>query len=431
MHIIGCVAERHYAYVPMDAWVAQAVIHDVDALEALKIQPGELTMQTQTVPAEPVKALPIDMSSVVTHDTQGVIVQDGGLLPLGVHFGLPEKIYHADPGLGSTNLKDLHKHPLEYWFKSAMNPNRPADNDTPDKQKGRAFHKYMLEGPDAYKKSYLRAPQIEDYTPRPLRTSEDVVEYCKANGLPHTFKTKAEGIKRVKDHSKETLIWDEHLALIAEMAQRNGMEILKADVYDEIVRAAAIITQNPNLANAFKGGAPEVSVIWIDEYGIRCKCRLDLLKPRTIVDLKKITNVRGVPMDIALMLYIGTYRLDMQVQHYFEGYAALYQAAQEGRVYGTCPLPEGWQQRIAEPEEMTFTLVFHQMDGAPISVGRTIARDSSILLRAARDNAEAKRRYLENKERFGSEQWICEEPLYELQDTDIPGYLRERAEEVV
>jgi hypothetical protein len=428
MHVIGCVASGHYAYVPMDSWIAQAVIHDVDAL--LKIQPGEPTMLPHAIPAEPVTTIPIDMSSVVTHDTQGVIVQDGGLLPLGVHFGLPEKIYHADPGLGSTDLKNLYKHPLEFYH-NKLSPDRPADNDTPDKQKGRAFHKITLEGLEPFKKSYLRAPQIEDYSPRPLRTSEDIVEYCKANGLPHTFKVKAEGIKRVKDHSSEILIWDEHLKLIEEMAQRNGMEILKADVYDEVVRAATVVTMNPNLANAFKGGAPEVSVIWVDEYGIRCKCRLDLLKPRTIVDLKKITNVRGVPMDIALMLYIGTYRLDMQVQHYFEGYAALYQAAQEGRVYGTCPLPEGWQQRIAEPEAMTFTLVFHQMDGAPISVGRTITPDSSILLRAARDNAEAKRRYIENKDRFGDGQWLCEEPLYQLEDKDIPGYLRERAEELV
>ena len=50
------------------------------------------------------------------------------------------------------------------------------------------------------------------------------------------------------------------------------------------------ITLNPHLARAFQGGIPEVSVFWIDEHRIACKCRLDWLKPRTIVDIKKTTS---------------------------------------------------------------------------------------------------------------------------------------------
>lgn len=384
----------------------------------------------QLASTDPVKILPIDMSSVVTHDVHGVIVQDGGLLPLGVHFALPEKIYHADPGLGSTDLKNLHKHPLEFYH-NKLSPDRPVDNDTPDKQKGRAFHKLMLEGPDAFKKAFLRAPQIEDWTPRPLVTMDDMANFLKEAGKPHTAKSKAEMIKKVKEVSSETLIWDEHVAMIQAMADGAGQEILKPAVYDEIVRAATVVTRNPHLANAFKGGAPEVSVIWVDEYGIRCKARIDSLKPRTMVDLKKITNVKGVPLNTSLMFYIGQYRLDVQVEHYFDAYAALYQAAQEGRIYGNCPLQEGWQTRITDPEDMTFTLIFHQMDGAPISVGRTIRQDSPILARARRDNAEAKRRYLDYTDRFGTGQWICEDELHELEEADIPGYLRERAVEVV
>jgi hypothetical protein len=67
-----------------------------------------------------------------------------------------------------------------------------------------------------------------------------------------------------------------------------GLEVLKPDAMREVRQAAASITLNPHLRRAFQGGIPEVSVFWVDEYGIACKCRLDWLKPRTIVDIRSV-----------------------------------------------------------------------------------------------------------------------------------------------
>src|SRR5262245_29067159 len=63
----------------------------------------------------------------------------------GVYFGLPAAEYHADPSLGSTDLKRLLQAPAVYWWHSHMNPDRPPSPDSPAKQKGRALHKLVLE----------------------------------------------------------------------------------------------------------------------------------------------------------------------------------------------------------------------------------------------------------------------------------------------
>src|SRR5204862_7324383 len=64
----------------------------------------------------------------------------------GVYFNLPMTDYHADPSLGSTDLKALLVHPACYWQRSHMNPDRRDDGDSPAKKIGRALHALVLEG---------------------------------------------------------------------------------------------------------------------------------------------------------------------------------------------------------------------------------------------------------------------------------------------
>ena len=44
----------------------------------------------------------------------------------GVYFNLPAADYHADPSLGSSDLKRLLQAPAVYWWHSHMNPERPT-----------------------------------------------------------------------------------------------------------------------------------------------------------------------------------------------------------------------------------------------------------------------------------------------------------------
>lgn len=389
-------------------------------------------MQPHAIPAEPVKAIPIDMSSVVTHDVHGVVIREGGLLLPGIYFGLSSEQYHADPALGSTNLKDLLRHHMEYYHNSPLNPNR-VDTDSLARMKGRALHTLSLEGREVYDKRYAIPPRIEDWAvdgKRPLQTVEDLAGVLKKLGLPHTGK-KADLVKRVLEAEPDQIIWDNVIETFNAMVARDGKEVLKPEIHDEVVRAAASITSNPHLVNVFRGGVAEVSVIWIDEHGLRCKCRFDMLKPRAIIDLKKVSNSRGLPFDMACGQAIGNYRYDIQASHYYDGYRALYSHAREGRIFGDCPLPDGWQNRMAMPHDMIFIWIFHQMEGAAISIGRSITPDSPLLMRAERDKGTAKRTFIECRDRFGEDPWISDDPVLELASENVSGWMREYAEEYV
>jgi PDDEXK-like domain of unknown function (DUF3799)/SAP domain len=345
----------------------------------------------------------------------------------GVYFGLSSAAYHADPSLGSSDLKRLIQAPAVYWFHSHMNPDRPLSPDSPAKQKGRALHKLVLEGEQAFAHAFVEEPQPSGH-PGSLITHDDLKAKCRELGEPVSG-TKAELAKRIKAKDGNAIIFDDVLSLFRVMVERDGLEVLKPDAMREVRQAAASITLNPHLARAFQGGIPEVSVFWVDEYGIPCKCRLDFLKPRTIVDIKKCANVRERPFNTAVMMSIAEYRYDISARHYLDGYAYLYEFAAEGRVFGDCPLKPGWGERIMPPEEMRWTWVFHQTEGAPVTKGLELMPDSPALNRAGREIIQAKQAYRTALEKFGTGQWVSDAPIAALADTDLPVWMREAVEE--
>lgn len=348
--------------------------------------------------------------------------------PPGIYFGLPSAEYHADPSLGSSDIKRLLRSPSDYWWESHLNPDRPADRDTPAKQKGRALHKLVLEGEAAFTKAFAEEPSPGGY-PGALVTLEDLKAKCRELGEPVSG-SKAEISKRISAKDREVIIFDEILSTFRTVVERDGLKVLKPDAMREVRQAAASISLNPHLRRAFQGGVPEVSVFWTDATGIACKCRLDWLKPRTIVDIKKCANIGERPFDVAVMLAIATYRYDVSAKHYLDGYAYLHRFAAEGRVFGNCPLKPGWGERIMPPDQMRWTWVFHQTEGAPVTKGIELLPGSSALNRACREIVQAKQVYRQCLERFGTSQWVSDAPILPLADTDLPGWLRETVEDL-
>jgi hypothetical protein len=308
-----------------------------------------------------------------------------------------------------------------------MNPERQPTPDSPAKQKGRALHKLVLEGPEAFERSYCSEPKPDAY-PGSLVTLDDLKAKCRTLGEAVSG-TKAELGKRIKSKDTKAIIFDDIIATFRAMAERDGIEILKPDAMAEVRQAAASIALNPHLARAFQGGIPEVSVFWVDDHGIACKCRLDWLKPRTIVDLKKCANARERPFDVAVMLAIAEYRYDISARHYLDGYTYLYQFAAEGRVFGECPLKPGWHTRIMPPEDMRWTWVFHQTEGPPVTKGLELLPGSTALHRAAREIVQAKQTYHVCLDKFGTMQWVSDAPIETIDDTDLPMWMREVVEE--
>jgi hypothetical protein len=124
----------------------------------------------------------------------------------GIYFGLPAAEYHTDPSLGGSDLKRLLQAAAVYWWHSHMNPERPPTPDSPAKQKGRALHKLVLEGPEAFKAAFVSEPQPEAH-PGALVTLEDLKTRCRELGEPVSG-TKAELTKRIKAKDPKAIIFD-------------------------------------------------------------------------------------------------------------------------------------------------------------------------------------------------------------------------------
>lgn len=343
----------------------------------------------------------------------------------GVYFELPALDYHADPSLGSSDIKRLLQAPPVYWFHSWMNPARPAAPDTAAKLKGRALHKLVLEGEKGFAQAFAVTPSREDH-PDALVTLDDLKAKLRTLGEP-TSGNKDRLTKRIRLKLPDVVVFDDVLKIFRAVVERDKLEVITKDAAREVRKAAAAIASNPHLARAFTGGVPEVSVFW-EEDGVPLKARLDYLKPRCIIDLKGFSNQRERPVDVAIRLAIAEYRYDIQARHYCDAYAALYSLAAQGCIFGDCPLNKGWHRRIVEPAHMRWTWVFHQTDGAPVSKGRELSPSSPVLNKAAREIAQAKASYRACVTQFGTNPWADLEPVREFSEDELVSWLVEGTE---
>lgn len=341
----------------------------------------------------------------------------------GIYLDLDEKSYHADEALGSTMLKRLLISGPDFWWDSAYNPHRPPEKEKDHLTFGKAVHAMVLEGPEAFRARYMRAPDPEGL----LKTDEDVkrwlderAEELDRRGIKKLPTTKAGKVALALEIDPTVRIED---AIKAE-AKARGLFVLPVDAHDRVVVASAMLAENPSFAEAFQNGYPEVSVFWDKDMGdgqppIRCKCRFDWLKIRANADIKTITNVMDRPFRDACRRAITTYRYDISAAHYLDGRAAMAGLIAEGKIIGEHDAD--WFARLAAEENFAMSFVFFQSSGAPISWGTTISRANPIVDLARGDIAKAIETFREFMASYGPDRpWFLTEPLAELDINDLP-----------
>lgn len=297
----------------------------------------------------------------------------------GIYFGLNEDTYHADPALGSTDLKRLLASGPDYYWHSRMNPLRPKDTVTPARLFGRAVHKIVLEGRESFEALYVRRP-------------DDLARL--------TAKERA-------------------------VLAPNGQDVLDGEDYDRILVAGALITKNPDLATAFSGGMPEASVFWTetnsDGFTYRLKSRFDYLKVRGIGDLKSIRNTRGIEFPAACRRAIADWRYDVQACHYLRARTLIAAMVAAGRLFGDHD--PAFMQAVAASEEHAFQFVFFQATDAPITWSTAISHGNPMLEYAGADIARALLTYRRFMDAFGPDQmWVLQEPVNELDVGEMPAW---------
>lgn len=162
----------------------------------------------------------------------------------GIYFGLSEEEYFAENRIGSTLLRTLIDSPAKFWFESYLNPLKKEKNKK-CLNEGKIFHKILLEGEKAL-------------------TADFAI-------IPSYMHTASNQFKAWKNQQIRPIIKEE-------------------DVKDARRVLSYLTRPGDVLTNFFKGGYPEVSILWTDDRGFKRSARIDYLKIGQLIDVKSFEN---------------------------------------------------------------------------------------------------------------------------------------------
>ncbi len=345
--------------------------------------------------------------------------------PPGVYFGMPEDQYHSDPSFSASVAKSMLVSPLTAWCEH-YDPEREEDSDTPARIKGKAAHKAILEGMDAFEAAYAVRPDPDEY-PNHARGGPAIKALCKQLGVS-AGGTIAEMCARIREIDASVPLWPEVEAEFEENVR--GRIIIPADVGEYARRTSQLARANPSIAKAVTGGYPEVSIFW-QEDGMPWKCRIDYLKTRAAVDLKTFTNMNNKPLDVAIAHAVAQHRYHVQAAIYLRGLRAAKDLPFNQTKPNQAP-PVEWAEGFFATKEHAFIFLFVESGRIPNVALREFrernADGQETLAHQAGAAAvdQAARLWLDCINRFGlSEPWVFDEPLRAFEDAEFPLYMTE------
>lgn len=168
----------------------------------------------------------------------------------GVYEGISFADYLGIDAINKSSLDWMRYSPKHYWA-NVLDPNRIKEEPTPAMRLGSAIHAAILE-PAEFEKRYAKAPDGID--------------------------------RRTKDGK---IAWEAFKIANAKK------EILDVESFDQCLEIAKAARKNLVTEMLLEEGAPEVTVVWIDEITkLKCKARLDWLS-HCILDIKSTDSARS------------------------------------------------------------------------------------------------------------------------------------------
>lgn len=330
----------------------------------------------------------------------------------GVYFGLADETYHQLPYLSATGIKRILISDMDFWSFSWMNPLKPERNSEA-MTVGKAYHKRILEGYDAYLDAYC-----PEFDPSPYRSALETNDQIKA-----ILKMKGQPVGGNKPELKERLrrVMPD-VQFIDEVRQNwleneaNGRIPLNRRLMAKIEISAAMIEKHPELSKCFSGGMPEVTIIW-EEDGVRFKARLDYLKFKAIVDYKTFGNMMEKPIDQAIYYAMASRKYHIQAAMYMKAMEQAVQFIRRGQVHGFAP--KEFLSRVCQVDQHDFYFVFQQTGPSPVARGKKFPRAQmyGCGLAAIED---ATKRYKKALRTFGTDTWVDMTPIDEFEDERFP-----------
>lgn len=271
--------------------------------------------------------------------TEGLIAKmDAVRLPLGVHFGLSEEKYHADPALGSTSIRDLAVAPVK-WQYGRMRPRQRVETEA--MTFGKALHCRVLEGKQEFDRRYAKPPTPGDY-PDALSTTDSIKDFLRQHGQKLTG-NKPDLIARAKEIEECPPFFDD--ILNAWKDEHPNHQEITADQAQQVEDAISMMERDDILrsvmaAGSLINGASELSIIY-EKDGVRRKARFDYaLAPHgtrstsLIIDLKAFSTFKGSTDEQAGISKIWEMAYDVQAAYYIEAFEAGLDLVERGLVFG-------------------------------------------------------------------------------------------------
>ena len=350
----------------------------------------------------------------------------------GVYLDLPEDEYHSDPSFSASGVKLITVSPLDFWVNSPLNPDR-KENGSEAKDLGKAYHKMILEGPEAFEDTYAVAPSKEDY-PDALDGGDALKARCKELGLPASG-TIAAMCDRIIDADPDAILWPDIKAAFD--AENEGRLTMTKDQWRGMKLVQAVMARVDSAKDVLTGGVSEVSIFWRDHDfgGIPMKARMDKLRVADIIDLKTFGNIMSKEVVSAVANEIARNRYYIQPPFYRR---ALLRARQMFRNAGDEMLIGGSEtarseaiQALVAESPPKFWFVFVQTGGIPNIIVREFSEFETFKGLGGTQNAywwrgEADMRrgiqlYRDCMEAFApGEPWVADFGAKAFTDTDFP-----------
>lgn len=236
----------------------------------------------------------------------------------GIYFGLDPDIYHAVPALGGSALCQLLVSPATFWAGSWLDPNRPEldEEQTLAQLLGKAYHCARLE-PERLEERFCRGLSKADFDPDKLLTSDSAVRaVLKELGLTQSIgnESNQDRARRLIDAGYDGAIWS--LVQEAWRAELHGRQPIDPKYWEEIKIDMDRLRRVPEVVELLSDGAAEVSVIWTDDRGLRCKGRFDYLSAGHWADFKTYSNTRRRRVEQAIADAVRYERYYVIAAHY-------------------------------------------------------------------------------------------------------------------
>lgn len=369
-------------------------------------------------------------------------------LPDGVYLNLDERPYFDQDRLGSTDISRLYLRKEGWWWSSKQNPENKQVR-VPAMDFGKALHKAILEGVQAFNEAIFVAPDKETLRAKHgdkfCITTKDMLNALEARGMhPKASESKEWFAKYCSQRAPDLVIWDTVQAKATEEAQ--GKILLTAAERRDIELMASIVHNHGDIGELFQFGPdhrpmPEVTILWTDEHGLRRRARIDELLPNSIIDLKSIANIGNRKLAFYAGEHVGEMAYHVQMADHMIARRWMYRFILDGRVFDgtyedqrTAASNERFADQLAwlkrfptEAPNWDYAWIFYQKPDAkagqaPVVFpwGEDLGGD--LHRRGIRCRREAIATYRRCMEQFGATApWVRVEPLHtSAEDPRVP-----------